>query len=532
MLPTLSDVRAEKESRRCLPNEYNGVAPLLVKVGGRYTKITPKLRIVYESLGIIDGEERNRDFKFLILVGGRAGGKSVGVGHAVKEKAKKESTRILCTREVQGSIKDSVHQNLSDWITRDGDGSEFHVTEKAIINEKTGTNFLFKGMKSGTSSKTEGIKSLEGIEVVWFEESQTTNVKSLKKLINTIRVEGCLFIFCMNREDENDAVINYLGKREDSLTVEINYDDNPFLPESMYVEAEHAKQFDYDDYLHEWKGQVSEQNPERTVLPAKWLWQCVGLVAKLGLPNGGKTSAGYDVADGETAKHDKNSLSVRCGNEVTAIDRWQLPYVYDSCKFVDNKYLDYGFQTVTYDVTGMGAGAKSDFEVISREKSGLPYVVRPFSGGGAPHGAETIFVSHGAVDEGKGSIVKNRDFFKNAKTQQWWNLRLRLENSMKLLKGLPVSRDDYYLSFSPDIENIDDVIKELSQATYKEDSSGRKMIDKAPSIDEDTGRRSPNDGDSIGYAFAEDFKYGLRLSGSTTIEEEKPYVMPRMSTRY
>jgi phage terminase large subunit len=531
-LPSLDAIRAEQERRRCEPNKYTGVAPLLVKINGKYQKIIPKLKPLYLALDLIDGETMPEieKPKFIICVGGRSGGKSRGACHAFKEKAKQEKARFLFTREVQESIKDSVHKNLSNWIENDNDESEFKITYDSIKNIKTKADFIFKGMKSGTSNKTESIKSLEEIKYVMVEEAQTTSLASLIKMIDTIRVDGCLIVFCMNRNGEDDSVPLYLSTRKDCMVIDINYVDNPFLPKTMFTEAEHMKDFDYDQYLHTWMGRIKEQNSDNTILPAKWLKKCIDLHVRHDLNQDGVVSAGFDVADGMTTKHDKNCLAIRQGSVITNIEQWQKPTIYDSCEHVHGRYMDFGFTSVCFDVCGVGAGARGDFDIISRNSNGLPYKVIPFNGGSSPHGADSIYVSHGAVDQGKGNVVKNKAFFSNAKAQQWWNLRMRLENSMKIIQGKPVSRDDYYLSIDSSIQDIDLLIRELSQATYTEDASKRKKIDKAPAVDEETKRRSPNIADAIGYAFADDFKRGLRVAAKKDKIEREEYIVPEMST--
>jgi hypothetical protein len=106
--------------------------------------------------------------------------------------------------------------------------------------------------------------------------------------------------------------------------------------------------------------------------------------------------------------------------------------------------------------------------------------------------------------------------FSNAKAQSWWNLRLRLENSLRLLKGEKIDRKDYYLSFSSDIKDLDSIFLELAQATYEEDNSGRIKVDKVPGMNsvivegKDKPRKSPNKADAIVYSFVDDLEGGLR----------------------
>jgi len=102
--------------------------------------------------------------------------------------------------------------------------------------------------------------------------------------------------------------------------------------------------------------------------------------------------------------------------------------------------------------------------------------------------------------------IKNKDFFYKVNAQAWWNLRLRLENTLRALDGENVNLDRC-LFLNGKIENIDKLLAELSQCVY-EDTSGKIKVDKAPD-DSD----SPNMADSVVLAFANDIKKGLKANG-------------------
>lgn len=132
--------------------------------------------------------------RYKIAHGGRGSAKSWGFARALLVLAAQSKTRILCTREVQKSIKDSVHKLLSDQIQAMGFGGHFQVLETEIrgIN---GSEFLFAGLANHT---VESIKSYEGIDIVWIEEAQTVKKKSWDILIPTIRKAGSEIWVTMN----------------------------------------------------------------------------------------------------------------------------------------------------------------------------------------------------------------------------------------------------------------------------------------------------------------------------------------------
>src|SRR5574343_99827 len=121
--------------------------------------------------------------RYKVAYGGRGSGKSWGVARALLIQGAQSPLRILCAREVQKSIKQSVHQLLTDQIQALGLGGFYEVLETEIRG-KNGTQFYFAGLASHT---VESIKSFEGAQRVWVEEGQTVSKKSWDILIPTIR---------------------------------------------------------------------------------------------------------------------------------------------------------------------------------------------------------------------------------------------------------------------------------------------------------------------------------------------------------
>ncbi len=155
-------------------------------------------------------------------------------------------------REIQDSIKDSVHKLLSDRISFYC-LTDYKVTETQIVNKITGTSFIFKGLQEHNAGN---IKSLEGVDIVWLEEAQKISKKSWDILDPTIRKAGSEIWISMNREEENDPVWKAVAANPDerTLVVKVNYTDNPFCPEEMKYLAEKCRQENPDDYAHIWLG--------------------------------------------------------------------------------------------------------------------------------------------------------------------------------------------------------------------------------------------------------------------------------------
>lgn len=191
--------------------------------------------------------------RYKFLRGGRGSGKSWSVARALLVKGASKPLRYLCTREVQKSIKQSVHQLLRDQVVALGLESFYDVLENEIRG-KNGTRFLFAGLSDLTA---DSIKSFEGVDIVWIEEAQTITSRSLKILIPTIRREGSEIWASFNPELDTDPiyVMAVMQPPPDSISVEINWSDNPWFPAVLEQERLHAKAtMPEAEYQHVWEG--------------------------------------------------------------------------------------------------------------------------------------------------------------------------------------------------------------------------------------------------------------------------------------
>ena len=203
-------------------------------------KFPPKLKDLFEP------------FRYKILHGGRGSGKSFSVSSALLIKGAEQSLRILCTREVQKSIKQSVHTLLVDQIQKLNLGYFYTVTETEIRG-LNGTVFTFSGLANHT---VESIKSMANINICWIEEAQSVSKKSWDILIPTIRAEGSEIWVTMNPDlDTDDTYTRFIANQvPDSLVVQINYNDNPWFPEVLERERLHCEAHNPKDYQNIWLG--------------------------------------------------------------------------------------------------------------------------------------------------------------------------------------------------------------------------------------------------------------------------------------
>lgn len=199
----------------------------------------------------------DRDWREAAVWGGRFSMKSHTVARVLLIRARMEKTRVLCAREFQNSISESSHQLLSDLIKL-YNLHDFQVTENAIINTVTGSDFIFKGLRRNEQS----IKSIEGIDIAWVEEAQTISKESIEVLTPTVRKPGSQIIYTYNRLLEDDPVHKRLviEGRPNTLKINVNYDiaiKYGIMPDVIFNEMEDDKVNRPSLYKHKWLGEPS-----------------------------------------------------------------------------------------------------------------------------------------------------------------------------------------------------------------------------------------------------------------------------------
>ncbi len=191
--------------------------------------------------------------RYKVAYGGRGSGKSWSFARALLLLGAQNPLRILCTREIQKSIADSVHKLLADQIAALGLGSFYNV-QQTYIKGRNGTEFSFAGLQQHT---IDSIKSYEGVDIVWVEEAQTVVKKSWDVLLPTIRKPGSEIWAGYNPQLESDETHQrfVISPPPDCVSVLMNYNDNPWFPEVLEQERLHAKAtMKPEQYNHIWEG--------------------------------------------------------------------------------------------------------------------------------------------------------------------------------------------------------------------------------------------------------------------------------------
>ena len=169
--------------------------------------------------------------RYRVLYGGRGSGKSWGIARALLIKAAQRPLRVLCAREVQRTIADSVHRLLADQIASLGLQDWYSVTDTEIRG-KNGSLFIFAGLRHQDIGK---VKSLEGVDICWVEEGQVVSEKSWGVLVPTIRKERSEIWCSFNPElDSDPTYVRFVVKPpHDSVVEKVNWSDNRFFPDVL-----------------------------------------------------------------------------------------------------------------------------------------------------------------------------------------------------------------------------------------------------------------------------------------------------------
>lgn len=189
--------------------------------------------------------------RYNVVYGGRGKGATWNIARGLLMLACSGNYRILCTREYQNSINESVYRTLITQIELLGITNNFRVLNTSITSN-TGSEFIFKGLRNNIDS----IKSMEGIDVCWVAEADRIPKDSWEKLIPTIRADNSVFYIDFNTDSVDDYVYsNFVAtERDDTQVLFQNYKNNPKFPEVLLHEMEFDRENDPDKYFWVWEG--------------------------------------------------------------------------------------------------------------------------------------------------------------------------------------------------------------------------------------------------------------------------------------
>lgn len=420
--------------------------------------------------------------RYKVAYGGRGSGKSFFFAELAIEVARRSKTVILCAREFQGSIGDSVYKLLCETIDRLGYTNEFEIQKQTIIHLGTGASFVFSGIKNNVTK----IKSIQGVGICWVEEAEAVTKDSWDILIPSIRGDknAEIWISFNPKNILDDTYQRFISNPQpDSIVLKANYDVNPYFYDTpLPAEMEECKQRDYDLYRHIWLGEPVADSEMAIIKPA-WIEAAVDAHKKLGFEAAGQRILGFDVADdGE----DANATIGRHGSVVFSMSEWRGQDVIYSADKVYQDALEANIDKVVFDSIGVGAGAKAQF---NRKKGRVQTV--GFNAGGKVYKPESLYVP------GK----KNKDMFSNIKTQAWWIVRDRFYKTWRAVEHGDKYPAEELISLDSGIKDLDYLKAELSRPQVDYDQNGRVKVESKKDMKK-RGIPSPNRADALIMAFA------------------------------
>lgn len=190
--------------------------------------------------------------RFKVLYGGRDSAKSHSIARMLLARGRAKPERILCTREIQKSIAESVHQLLKDLVSALGMEDFYEVQEK-YIRGKNGTQIAFHGLSGQTATS---IKSFEGTTICWVEEAQTISKRSWDLLEPTIRSPNSEIWASFNPDMDTDETFKRFvtSSPPDSIVTKMNWQDNPWRSKVLDAAREKMQREAPDDYAHIYEG--------------------------------------------------------------------------------------------------------------------------------------------------------------------------------------------------------------------------------------------------------------------------------------
>ena len=435
------------------------------------------------------------NFQYKVIHGGRGGIKSWGCAMALIARGSSEKLRILCAREIQKSMKSSVHKLLCDMIERLGQSSEWTILNDKISNAVTGSTIEFVGL----FNNTDNVKSYESVDICWVEEAASVSSRSWEDLLPTIRKEGSEVWVTFNPRDELDPTYQLFvaNPREDSWVLETSYKDNIWMPSGLRKQMEQCKKDNYKLYLHVWEGQPN-CNFEDALIQPEWVNAARGAHTKLNWEPLGARITSFDPAD----TGDNKALATRHGFLLEKLEDWSNDELPEAILKAYQQSFDTQSQQLVYDADGMGVAMKINLD--RNEKEYLTQTV-PFHGGGKVEWPEDPYPPQDPSSTTPlERVVKNKDTFRNLRAQKYSQLRDRFQNTYNAVVGGQWIDPDRCISISDDID--DDTFKRLRQELTgiqrKPGESGTRVTLMSKQEMRSKGIKSPNLSDAVMMAWS------------------------------
>lgn len=423
------------------------------------------------------------------LYGGRASSKSHDAAGISVFLAANYKLKFLCVRQFQNKISESVYTLLKDKIDASPFRADFKILKNSIINKKTGSEFLFYGI----ARNIDEIKSTEGVDICWLEESHALTEEQWLIIEPTIRKEGSEIWLIWNPQEVSDFVWQrfVVNPPPDSIQRQVNWDENPFLSETMLKIIKHMYEEDPKLAEHIYGG-VPKTGSDKSFINLLYIKAAIDAHKHptLGWDVSGTKRIGFDIAD----DGEDNNATVSCyGNVAFYVDEWfgLEDELLKSAARVYNAAASFG-ASITYDSIGVGAFAGSKFKELN-DSQGLGIEYDAFNAGGRVDDPDEVYM------ELPHQNILNKDHFENIKAQKWDEVAMRFRKTYEYMTQGVKHDTSELISINSDTidpEVLNKMCIEISTPRKSNSASGKFMVEKK----EDMRKRqvkSPNIADAF-----------------------------------
>lgn len=487
----------------------------VVRRGGQWhvTKEDPQVYLPAKLESVLKSNKR-----FIIVIGGRGSGKSVGVADICLIDAKDNNAKTYCLREYQSSIRNSIHSLLKEEIER-LEFSGFEVQDNGI--KRAGADaFQFAGLARNVDS----IKSAHGFKRFQIEEAQFISTDSLKALTPTARKKPMKgkptqleevvddpsakvsMIFIANPGSSEDPFskrfitpfkehLDRDGRYEDDLHLieVVNYTDNPWYHLSG---LEEERQWDYENldralYDHIWLGAFND-SVEHALIKAEWFDACIDAHKKLGFAPTGARMASHDPSD---LGPDSKGFAGRHGSVILSVKEKLDGNVNEGGHWAAGEAIQFGADHFSWDGDGMGIALG---EQMGADFSGKPTALHVFRGSETPDFPDSIYQpAIGAQGAAIANQKTNRDCFRNKRAQYYFALRDRCYRTYRAVEHGEYHDPANLISFDSSIEIMHKLRAELCRMPIKPNGNGLFELYTKEEMKSKFKMASPNLADSV-----------------------------------
>ena len=421
-----------------------------------------------------------------ILHGGRASSKSHDAAGMAVYLAANYTIKVLCARQFQNRISESVYVLLKEKILSTGYANEFYITKNSILHKRTGSEFLFYGI----ARNLEEIKSTEGVDILWLEEAHYLTKDQWEVIYPTIRKQGSQIWIIFNPDEYMDwSYQNFVvNPPADSIVRQINWQENPFMSDTMLKVIYDAYRRDRKGAEHIYGG-MPKMGGDKSIINLQYIMAAIDAHKKIGWEPSGNLTLGYDVADDGD---DTNAAVLNYGNVIMDAFEWEglEDQLTESCKKVYNYAMQAG-ASITYDSIGVGAFVGSKLRELNEERN-LAIDYDAFNAGGRVDDPDGAFMVLPHKD------ILNKDHFSNIKAQKWTAVGDRFRKTYEVLTygaNHPVDELISINSATVPKEMILKLQQELSTPRKDHDLMGKFKVESKKDLVK-RGIKSPNVGDA------------------------------------